>query len=212
MAHLRLIGCALLVAAGLAAAPVTKAASWEPAGSISAPEGTDRTFVTDLVTDRSGALTALYHGGDPNGSWGPTRLRDRPFGGPIGLVNLYDEHVLPGYSYADLEVAPNGRQLLATIDRRARGRYEVVARSRRRAGAKWGRPRVVGKGRVVIDEGGIAAPSDLRVALASSGEAVIAWQDETTLSTAARNPGAGRFGAPVRFGDRRMDELAMDAH
>jgi hypothetical protein len=200
------------MAAGVAAVPVANAASWRDAGSITAPEGTDRTFVTDLGTDRTGALTALYRGRDPNGSWGPMRLRDRPFGGPIGLVNLYDEHVLAGSPYANLEVAPNGRQLLASIDTHARGRYEVVAMSRRRAGAKWGRPRVVGKGRVRIDEGGIAAPSDLRVALASSGEAVIAWQDGTTVSTAARTAGAGRFGAPVRFGERGLNSVAMDAH
>jgi hypothetical protein len=65
---------------------------------------------------------------------------------------------------------------------------------------------------VRVDEGGIAAPSDLRVALASSGEAVIAWQDGTTLSTAMRTAGAGRFGAPVRLGKRWMAALAMDAH
>src|SRR5204862_5150487 len=113
---------------------------------------------------------------------------------------------------ADLEVAPNGRQLLASIDTNTRGRYEVVARSRRRAGAKWGRPHVVGAGRVRVDEGGIAAPSDLRVALASSGEAVIAWQDGTSLSTAMRTARAGRFGAPVRLRKRWMAALAMDAH
>jgi hypothetical protein len=212
MAHFRGIACALLVAAGVASVPVANAASWRPAGSISAPEGTDRTFVTDFGTDRTGALTVLYRGRDFNGGWGPMRLRDRPFGGPIGLVNLYDKHVLGGFAYADLEVAPNGRQLLAYIDADARGRYEVVAASRRRAGAKWGRPRVVGKGRVRVDEGGIAAPSDLKVALASSGEAVIAWQDGATLSTAERTARAGRFGAPVRFGGRRLDALEMDAH
>lgn len=212
MAHLRRIGCALLVAAGVAAVPAANAASWRAAGSITAPEGTDRTFVTDFGTDRTGALTVLYRGRDLNGGWGPMRLRDRPFGGPIRSVNLYDKHVLGGYSYADLEVAPNGRQLLASIDTKTGGRYEVVARSRRRAGAKWGRPRVVGVGRVRVDEGGIAAPSDLRVALASSGEAVIAWQDGPTLSTAMRSAGAGRFGAPVRLGKRRMAALAMDAH
>jgi hypothetical protein len=200
------------VAAGVAAVPVANAASWRHAGSISTPEGTDRTFVTDFGTDRTGALTVLYRGRDFNGGWGPMRLRDRPFGGPIGLVNLYDKGVLGGISYADLEVAPNGRQLLASIDADARGGYEVVAASRRRAGAKWGRPRVVGEGRVRVEEGGIAAPSDLRVALASSGEAVIAWQDGTTLSTAERTARAGRFDAPVRFGERRMDALAMDAH
>src|SRR4051812_16412696 len=204
MAHLRGIGCALLVAAGVAAVPVANAASWRHAGSISAPEGTDRTFVTDFGTDRTGTLTVLYRGRDFNGGWGPMRLRDRPFGGPIGLVNLYDEAVLGDFQFASLEVAPNGRQLLASIDAHGRGRYEVVAASRRRAGRKWGRPRVVGKGRVRIGEAGIVAPSDLRVALASSGEAVIAWQDGTTVSTAARTAGAGRFGAPVRFGERRM--------
>src|SRR4051795_3162761 len=102
MAHLREIGCALLVAAGVAAVPVANAASWRHAGSISAPEGTDRTFVTDLGTDRTGALTVLYRGRDPNGSWGPMRLRDRPFGGPIGLVNLYDEAVLGDFQFASL--------------------------------------------------------------------------------------------------------------
>jgi hypothetical protein len=200
------------LAVGLAAVPVANAASWRHAGSISAPEGVDRTFVTDVGTDRTGALTVLYRGRDLNGGWGPMRLRDRPFGGPIGLVNIFDKKVLGGFPYADLEVAPNGRQLLASIDADARGRYKVVARSRRRAGAKWGRPRVVGEGRVRFDEGGIAAPSDVRVALASSGEALIAWQDLRTVSTVARTAGASRFGAPVRFGDRRMDELAMDAH
>ena len=140
------------------------------------------------------------------------RLRDRPFGGPIGLVNLHDKDVLGGISYADLEVAPNGRQLLAYIDADARGGYEVVAASRRRAGAKWGRPQVVGTGRVRVEEGGIVAPSDVRVALASSGEAVIAWQDGATLSTAARTARAGRFDAPVRFGERSLNAVAMDAH
>lgn len=212
MAHLRGIGCALLVAAGVAAVPVANAASWRHAGNISAPEGTDRTFVTDVGTDRTGALTVLYRGRDLNGGWGPMRLRDRPFGGPIGLVNVFDKDVLGGFPYADLEVAPNGRQLLASIDESAKGRYEVVAVSRRHAGAKWGRPRVVGEGRVRFDEGGIAAPSDLRIALASSGEAVIAWQDGRTTSTAARTAGARRFGAPVRFGNRSLDALAMDAH
>jgi hypothetical protein len=202
------------VAAGVAAVPVANAASWRDAGRVSAPEGTHSTFVSDLGTDRTGALTVIYRGGDFNDDLGPARLRDRPFGGPIGLVNLYDEDVLGRRDlyYANLEVAPNGRQLLVSIDADGRRRYKVVARSRRRAGAKWGRPRVVGKGRVRIDEGGIAAPSDLRVALASSGEAVIAWQDGTTVSTAARIAGAGRFGAPVRFGERDMKELAMDAH
>jgi hypothetical protein len=115
--------------------------------------------------------------------------------------------------YANLEVAPNGRQLLVSIDADGRRRYKVVARSRRRPGAKWGRPRVVGKGRVRVDEGGyIDSPSAPRVALASSGEAVIAWQDETTVSTVARTAGEARFGAPVRFGKRGMKELAMDAH
>jgi hypothetical protein len=33
-----------------------------------------------------------------------------------------------------------------------------------------------------------------------------------TVSTAARSAGAGRFGGPVRFGERRINELAMDAH
>src|SRR3954447_13171603 len=212
MAHLRRIGCALLLVAGVAAVPAASAASWHSAGSISAPEGTDRTFVTDVGTDRTGALTALYRGRDPNGGWGPMRLRDRPFGGPIGLVNVYDEHALGGVSYTDVEVAPNGRQLLASIDAVSRSRYEVVARSRRRAGAKWGRPRVVGTGRVRYDEAGIAAPSYLRAALASSGEAVIAWQDDSTVSAAAGTAGASRFGAPVRFGERRINELAMDAH
>jgi hypothetical protein len=200
------------VGAGVAAAPVANAASWRDAGSISAPEGTDRTFVTDFVTDRTGALTVLYRGRDFNGGWGPMRLRDRPFGGPIGPVNLQDNDVLGGIPYGVLEVAPNGRQLLASIDADARGGYEVVVASRRRAGARWGRPRVVGEGRVRIEEGGIVAPSDLRVALASSGEAVIAWQDGTTLSTAARTAGADQFGAPVRFGERGLNALAMDAH
>src|SRR4051812_15167180 len=71
MAHLRGIGCALLVAAGVAAVPVANAASWRHAGSISAPEGRDRTFVPDFGTDRSGALTVLYRGRDFNGGWGP---------------------------------------------------------------------------------------------------------------------------------------------
>src|SRR4051794_14908679 len=212
MAHLRGIGCALLVAAGVAAVPVANAASWRHAGSITAPEGTDRTFVTDFDTDRTGALTVLYSGRDPNGSWGPMRLRDRPFGGPIGPVNLFDKHMLPGTPYADLEVAPNGRQLLASIDAVSRSRYKVVARSRRRAGVKWGRPRVVGTGRGRYDEAGIAAPSYLVVALSSPGEAVIAWQDEGTVSTAARTAGSGRFGAPVRFRERHLHELAMDGH
>jgi hypothetical protein len=212
MAHLRRIGCALLVAAGVAAVPVANASSWRHAGSISTPEGTDRTFVTDFGSDRTGALTVLYRGRDMNGGWGPMRLRDRPFGGPIGLVNLYDKDVLGGVEYADLEVAPNGRQLLAYIDADARGRYEVVATSRRRAGAAWGRPRVVGVGRVRVEEGTLVVPSALRVALASSGEAVIAWQDGPTLSTVMRTAGAGRFGAPVRFGHRGLDALAMDVH
>src|SRR4051794_31615202 len=128
MARLCGIACALLVAAGVAAVPVANAASWRPAGSISAPEGTDRTFVTDFGTDRTGALTVLYRGRDFNGGWGPMRLRDRPFGGPIGLVNLFDKDVLGGVSYVDLEVAPNGRQLLASIDEVSRSRYKVVAR------------------------------------------------------------------------------------
>ena len=200
------------MAAGVAAVPVANAASWQHAGSISTPEGTDRTFVTDFGTDRTGALTVLYRGRDVNGGWGPMRLRDRPFGGPIGLVNLYDKDVLSGNSFAALEVAPNGRQLLAYIDADARGGYEVVATSRRRAGAKWGRPRVVGAGRVRVEEGTIVAPSDVRVALASSGEAVIAWQDYTTLSTAARTAGARRFDAPVRFRERSLNWVAMDAH
>src|SRR3954462_2629988 len=211
MAHLPRIACALLAAAGVAAVPVANAASWRDAGSISTPEGTDRTFVTDFGTDRTGALTVLYRGRDENGGWGPMRLRDRPFGGPIGLVNLYDKDVLGGVPYADLEVAPNGRQLLAYIDADNRGRYEVVTTSRRRAGAAWGRPRVLGRGRVRVEEGTLVVPSDLRVALASSGEAVIAWQDGATLSAAMRNAGAGRFGAPVRFGHRGLDALAMDA-
>ena len=197
--------------AGVAAVPVANAARWRHAGSISAPEGTDRTFVTDFGTDRTGALTVLYRGGDVDDVLGPLRLRDRPFGGPIGPVNLYDKDVLGGISYAHLTVAPNGRQLLASIDTDARGNYEVVARSRKRAGAKWGRPRVVGEGRVRIEEGGIVAPSDVRVALASSGEAVIAWQDGSTTSTAARTAGAARFGAPVRFGARLLNAVAMDA-
>src|SRR4051794_23994627 len=205
MVHLRVIGCALLAAAGVAAVPVANAATWRHAGRISTPEGTDRTFVTDFGTDRTGALTVLYRGRDLNGGWGPMRLRDRPFGGPIGLVNLHDKDVLGGISYAHLVVAPNGRQLLASIDADDRGGYEVVAASRRRAGAKWGRPRVVGAGRVRVEEGGIAAPSEMRVALASSGEAVIAWQDGATLSTAARPARAGRFGAPVRFGERSLN-------
>src|SRR3954464_10499922 len=128
MVHLRGIGCALLVAAGVAAVPVANAASWRHAGSISTPEGTDRTFATDFGTDRPGALTVLYRGRDRNGGWGPMRLRDRPFGGPIGLVILYDKDVLGGVSYVDLEVAPNGRQLLASIDEVSRSRYKVVAR------------------------------------------------------------------------------------
>src|SRR3954471_5459740 len=215
MAELRGVACALLVAAGVAAVPVANAARWRDAGTISTPEGTDRTFVTDFGTDRTGALTVLYRGGDFNDDLGPARLRDRPFGGPIALVNLYDEDVLGrrDLGYANLEVAPSGRQLLASIDADGRRRYKVVARSRRRAGAKWGRPRVVGKGRVRVDEGGyIDSPSAPRVALASSGEAVIAWQDQTTVSTVARTAGAARFGAPVRFGKRSMKELAMDAH
>src|SRR3954449_11701969 len=163
MAHLRGIGCALIVAAGVAAVPVANAASWRHAGSISTPEGTDRTFVTDLGTDRTGALTVLYRGRDRNGGWGPMRLRDRPFGGPIGLVNLYDKDVLGGVEYADLEVAPNGRQLLAYIDADNRGGYEVVATSRKRAGTAWGRARVLGKGRVRVEEGTLVAPSALRV-------------------------------------------------
>jgi hypothetical protein len=203
------------VVAGVAAPAVADAASWRDAGTISAPEGTHSTFVSDLGTDRTGALTVIYRGGDFNDDLGPARLRDRPFGGPIGLVNLYDKDVLGRRDlyYANVEVAPNGRQLLASIDADGRRRYKVVARSRRRAGAKWGRPRVIGKGRVRVDEGGyIDSPSAPRVALASSGEAVIAWQDGTTVSTAARTAGARRFGAPVRLGERFMKELAMDAH
>src|SRR3954454_5796647 len=153
MAHLPRIACALIVAAGVAAVPVANAASWRHAGSISTPEGTDRTFVTDFGTDRTGALTVLYRGRDRNGGWGPLRLRDRPFGGSIGLVNLFDKDVLGGVPYAELEVAPNGRQLLAYIDADNRGRYEVLTTSRRRAGAAWRRPRVVGVGRGRVEEG-----------------------------------------------------------
>src|SRR3954454_14818971 len=71
MAHLREVGCALLVAAGVAAVPVANAASWRDAGRILTREGTDRTFVTDFGTDRTGALTVLYRGRDFNGLWGP---------------------------------------------------------------------------------------------------------------------------------------------
>jgi hypothetical protein len=71
MAHLRGIGCALLVGAGAAAAPVANAASWRDAGTISAPEGTHSTFVSDLGTDRTGALTVIYRGGDFNDDLGP---------------------------------------------------------------------------------------------------------------------------------------------
>jgi sulfur transfer complex TusBCD TusB component (DsrH family) len=160
------------------------------------------TVMHGLATDRTGALTAVYRGLDLDDEFGPVQFRDRPFGGPIGKVTtfpLFAQNVR-------LAVSPGGRQVLAYFVRRDDDSYALEVLSRRRAERAWSAEDVIARG--------IAEPFDLQLAIASSGEAVVLWQDGTTLAAAGRAAGSTSFEAPVTLGAVavRGAALGMDAH
>jgi hypothetical protein len=170
-----------LAAAALALLPASAAARWSSPATLTASFGPASDPAPAVAISPSGRSLVVW---TPAATGIVVAVGDRRgrFGAPRRIARHGHE--------PDVAIGDDGAALIAWADR---GRAWLVARSAR---GRLGTPRQISP----PSHDAIVGP---RVAIASNGDAVIAWTAGTATWAALRT--AGHLGAPQRLGDGALD-------